>query len=242
MKIKKDNIAGIYITVIFHLTVIIVLLVYQIGREISKESSFVLDFTKQEELERIEREREEMEKEEAFKDQISDILDKMIAENPNARNIAVDRSSRTLKDDRGTDAEQLYKDAERLANELKEGQSEKLEDATDETVDLNPTKKTDDHGEEYKGTSVLSYNLNGRKLINIKNPTYQCYGSGTVTVLVVVRPDGRVVNAKIVDEVSSDNTCLREAAVRAARLSRFEASSTAPDRDMGDIVYQFTAQ
>ena len=52
--------------------------------------------------------------------------------------IAVDAGSH-LKDDRNTDAEQLYKDAERLANELKNGQKAQ-EDAREETVEL-PSKE-----------------------------------------------------------------------------------------------------
>ena len=131
---NKEDKAGLYITVIFHLTVIIVLLLYQIDSTIRKEESFVLDFSKQEEIER-------REKEEIFKEDISRKLDEMIAtarkQNGEIRNIAVDASSTRLKDDRGTDADQLYKDAERLARELKNGQKDAIEeDARNETVEL----------------------------------------------------------------------------------------------------------
>ena len=51
------------ITVIFHLTVIIVLLLYQIDATVRREESFVIDFSRQEEIERQEREMEELEKE-----------------------------------------------------------------------------------------------------------------------------------------------------------------------------------
>ena len=49
---NKENKAGLYLTIIFHLVVVIVLLVYQIDSRIKAESSFVLDFTKQEEIEK----------------------------------------------------------------------------------------------------------------------------------------------------------------------------------------------
>ena len=128
---------------IFHLTVIIVLLVYGIDSTIKREESFVLDFSKQEEIERVM-------KEKVFKEDISRKLDQLIEMSRNSsepiRNIAVDAGS-ALKDDRGTDAEELYKEAERLAQELKKGQ---LEDARGETVELPQEKKSEPKKDEPK--------------------------------------------------------------------------------------------
>ena len=113
---KKENKAGLYLTIIFHLVVIIVLLVYQIDSTMKAETSFVLDFSKQEELEKQEEIR-------VLKEEVSKQLDEMIAaaraSQAPIRNIAVDASNKPLKDDRNTDVDQLYKDAERLAKELK---------------------------------------------------------------------------------------------------------------------------
>ena len=131
---NQENRAGLYLTVIFHLTVIIVLLLYSIDSTLKREESFVLDFSKQEEIER-------REKEEVMKQDIRQKLEDMIAmarqqTAGEIRNIAVDAGSQ-LRDDRGTDADQLYKDAERLANELKNGQKSGIEeDAREETVEM----------------------------------------------------------------------------------------------------------
>ena len=235
---KTEDKAGLYITVIFHLTVIIVLLVYGIDSTIRKEESFVLDFSKQEEIERVM-------KEKAFKEDISRKLDRLIGMSQSSsepiRNIAVDAGSK-LKDDRGTDAEELYKEVERLARELKSGQA--LEDATEETVELQHQKKNDKKADqkEYSGPSVVSYTLEGRKASHLKIPAYRCYGSGDVTVIITVDNSGKVVGAKVMEEVSSDDNCLQSFAIRAARLSRFSASSTAPARQTGEILYRFIAQ
>ena len=111
------------------------MLIYQIDNVLRREESFVLDFTKQEEIEK-------QKKQQMFKEDISKRLDQLIEMSRQSsepvRNIAVDAGS-ALKDDRGTDAEELYKEAERLAQELKNGQQ--LEDATEETVELEPQKK-----------------------------------------------------------------------------------------------------
>ena len=223
---------------IFHLTVIIVLLAYGIDSTIKKEESFVLDFSKQEEIERVM-------KEKVFKEDISRKLDQMIEmarkSSEPIRNIAVDAGS-ALKDDRGTDAEELYKEAERLAQELKNGQ---LEDARDETVELQQEKKEqkkEEQKKEYSGPSVVSYNLEGRKASKLSIPAYRCYGSGDVTVIITVDNTGRVVGAKVMEDISSDDTCLRTFAIRAARLSQFSASSAAPPRQTGEILYRFIAQ
>ena len=74
-RLPKEDRVGIYITVIVHLTVIIIFLLYQIGRQIGKESTFVLDFTKQEE---IEKEQKEVE----FKEDISRRLDELLGNAP----------------------------------------------------------------------------------------------------------------------------------------------------------------
>ena len=240
MKLRKENKAGLYITVIFHLTVIIVLLAVGIDNSLKPETSFVLDFSKQEEIERQQRE-------EIFKEDISRKLDDMIraaqdAPQSQVRNIAVDAGS-TLKDDRGTDADQLYKDAARLAQELKDGQKDAIEeDARNETVQMQHQKNEDSSAKEYSGPSVVSYTLDGRKASHLKIPAYRCLGSGDVTVIITVDPSGKVLNAKVLDAVSADDKCLRDFAIRAARLSRFSASTKAPARQTGEILYRFVAQ
>lgn len=240
-RLHKEDKAGLYITVIVHLTVIIVLLLVKIGGEVGRENTFLLDFSKQEQIEK------EIEQEN-FRDDISRKLDELLGAAPSyspsdIRNVAVDRST-ALKDDRNTDAEQLYKDAERLAQELKNGALQ--EDARDETVDLSNTEKpqpsTLGQQKAYTGPSVVSYSLEGRKATHLSIPAYRCMGGGDVTVAITVNNAGMVVGAKVIDALSSSDGCLRSYAVRAARLSKFSSSPTAPANQLGDITYRFIAQ
>ncbi len=231
---------------IFHLTVIIVLLLYQIDSTVRREESFVIDFSKQEEIERQIKEMEEMEKEIAKLDAIRQRLEEKISGTSTpVRNIAVDNSG-PLKDDRGTDAEQLYKDAERLAQDLKNGQKSNAfeEKYSDDAVDLGGggKKNNEKSDKAYSGPSVLSYTLDGRKASKLPIPAYRCYAGGEVTVIIVVNPQGAVIGAEVKDDISSTDQCLRNFAVRAARLSKFSQSSTAPARQTGEIVYRFIAQ
>jgi len=236
MRLSPDQKAGLYITAIVHVAVIIVLLLVRIGYEFQRENSFVLDFTQQEEAERIEEERK-------LKETASELLENLISASAGipVRNVTVERSQ--LKDDRGTDAEELYREAERLAQDLKDGQDRKLEDAEDyvETpLPQNEQEKT--KPKPYSGPSVLSWSLDGRKASHLPIPAYRCYGAGEVTVVITVDNRGTVVNAKVDESLSSADNCLRNFAVRAARLSKFSASQTAPARQKGTITYAFIAQ
>ena len=237
MKLTPDQKAGIYITVSVHLAVIIVLLLIRIGQEIQRENSFLLDFTQQEE---IERQREEAQLQQLTAEQ----LDRLIAaaEAIPIRNVAVDRSA--LKDDRGTNADELYKEAERLAQELKDGQHRQVEDPEAFASAAEPVKPQPEQvpDKPYSGPSVLSWSLDGRKATHLPIPAYRCYGAGEVVVIIAVNNRGDVVNAKVDNELSSTDGCLRNFAIRAARLSKFSSSATAPARQMGTITYAFIAQ
>lgn len=232
-RIPKEERAGLYITVIVHLVVVIILLASQLSFSLKKENSFVLDFTKMEEMERLQ-------KEIAFKEEISKRLQEMIAQGGSTpvRNVAVDRSA--LKDDRGTNAEELYKDAERLQKELKSGFNEPSEDYADVAQEKKDDKKKEE--KKYSGPSVLSYELENRKASRLPIPAYRCMGAGEVKVNIGVDNSGSVVIAKVDDSASSSDGCLRAFAIRAARMSKFSASSTAPARQQGYIIYQFIAQ
>lgn len=235
--LPKEDRAGLYITIIIHLVVLIVLLGGQLGAAISKENSFVLDFTKAEELEKLE-------KELAFQQEVNDRLEQMLAEqgvgSSPIRNVAVNRSA--LKDDRGTDADKLYKDAERLQKELDNGYTAPSDDYVAEPSPKQEKEKSEDSSTKYSGPSVVSYDLAGRKASKLSIPAYRCLGGGEVTVLITVDNSGTVIGAKVDESVSSTDGCLRSYAVRAARLSKFSADPKAPARQNGNIVYSFIAQ
>ena len=167
----------------------------------------------------------------------------MLQRGAEIRNVTVNRSPGQLKDDRNTDAEKLYRDAERLAEELKSGQNRQ-----DDPEDYASTGQKQEKEEPitkkqtYSGPSVLSWSLEGRRASHLPIPAYRCIGAGQVTVIIAVNNQGQVMNAKVDEDISSSDGCLRSFAIRAARLSRFSSSTTAPSRQMGTITYAFIAQ
>ena len=244
--LTRDDKAGLYLTVIFHLVILIVLLIAQIGFSLQKENSFVIDFTKQEEIEaREKKQRFDEEVEKKVDDLIAAKVDRMLAgmSGVEFRNTTTSRNKGALKDDRNTDAEKLYADAEKLAKDLKNGPKAEL--SNDDFVET-PSKiqKKDDKASDktYSGPSVLSWHLDNRKASHLPIPAYRCYGGCMVTVVITVNNAGKVVDARVLDEVSSDDKCLRDFAIRAARMSIFSSSPTAPSKQTGDIIYQFIAQ
>ena len=224
---------------IVHLTVIIVLLASQLSISLQKENSFVLDFSKQEKIEKMKQEVD-------FKEQVSQKLEEMIsaAGAVPIRNVAVDRGA--LKDDRGTNAEELYKENERLQKEMEKIFNQKPESQEDyvpmKSEDKSDYSKPKEKEPAYSGPSVVSYSLDGRKASRLPIPAYRCMGAGQVTVIITVDNAGNVIMAKVDENVSSDDSCLRNFAIRAARSAKFSASPTAPARQVGNIVYAFIAQ
>mgnify|MGYP000856601907 FL=1 len=236
---KKETRVGIYLTVILHLLVLIGFLLYQINSLVQKESTFVLDFTKQEE-------REEKAEKEKRREELSAELEDLIAGiQQQSRNVAVDISERErhLKDDRNRNPEQVYDEAKSLQERLDAARKAVREQQGEEEMvpaDRIDQKKT--QTEAYTGPSVLEYRLDGRKAMNLPIPAYKCLGGGDVTVAIEVDRKGMVVEALIVADFSSMDHCLQEFAIRAARQSRFTSSTNAPPRQSGEIVYRFIPQ
>ncbi len=238
MRLTPDQKAGLLITAIIHLAVIVVLLLFQVGYSVQRENSFVLDFTKQEEKEK-EKEEAKEELHRSALEQLENLIS--AARSEPVRNVTVNRSQ--LRDDRNTDADQLYRDAERLAKDLRDGQNRKADDPDDFVQDpVTKPAEAPRKKETYSGPSVLSWYLDGRKATHLPIPAYRCVGAGEVTVTITVNNQGTVVDAKVDEGASSRDGCLRSFAIRAARLSKFNASSSAPARQMGTITYAFIAQ
>lgn len=233
---RKENRIGLYSTIIFHLVVLIILLVYSIGASVQKEHSFILDFTQQEKQELIKQQQELKE----FKDRVSKELDAMIAAapTPTVRNAVVDANAIKARAER----EALGRSVEEAlaANRRAALQAEDDEVATEDNPDAGGGEEGEAH--EYSGPSVLSYDLEGRKAVHLPIPAYKGYGGGDVAVAIYVNKSGKVIKAQVIESASCKDKSLWSWAVKAAERSRFSRSDSAPDPQKGSIVYRFIAQ
>ena len=234
---SKEKKVGFYSTIIFHLVVLIIFLLTAIHGIVSEETSFVLDFSKLEEIEKIE-------KLEELKQQASKELDDLLSgrASNSYRNVAVDRSNQPLRDDRFKNPNQVYDEARELQRKLDASRAAALREQGSDDVAANNENLPKENAQQYKGPSVISYTLDGRKAISLPVPAYKCQGGGDVSVQISVNRKGYVVGASVIESVSSSDECLIRSAVAAAKRSRFRASTTAPEKQVGEIVYRFIAQ
>ena len=239
---NRENRAGIYLTVSVHLGVLILFLLYQIGFQLQQEAAFVLDFTRQEEAERVVQQ-------EQLRAEVAEELDALLSGSVTAppRNVVVDASERetsgqgrSLRDDRFRDPSVVYEEARQLQAKL--DASRRAAEALQGSDEGVAQQREQIQSETYKGPSVISYKLEGRKAVHLPIPVYKCLGGGDVTVLIGVDPRGYVVAASVATVFSSSDPCLKEFALRAANASRFTADASAPNPQQGEIVYRFVAQ
>ena len=236
---SKEKKVGFYSTIIFHLVVIIIFLLTAIHRVVSEETSFVLDFSKLEEMEKIA-------KQEEIKEKVSKELDDLLGGRTSSsayRNVAVDRSSGALKDDRFKNPNQVYDEARELQRKLDASRAAALREQGDDDVKAAGNDNLpDSNAPQYKGPSVISYSLDGRKAISLPVPAYKCPGGGDVSIQITVNRKGYVTAAAVIENVSTSDECIVSSAIAAAKRSRFRASSSAPEKQVGEIVYRFIPQ
>ena len=233
---KKETKIGIYLTVIVHLVALIIILSIQISSLIKRESSFVLDFSQQEQWE-AEQRREQM------RTEISEELDELISEiQRQTRNVAVDATQRNrmLRDDRHKDPEEVYKEAEALQKRLDAARKELEEQEGSEVLTTNKDDKKRKRKALYRTSrsGIYSGRTQGRKT---PIPVYKCLG-GRRYRCHTGRQKWLCEKGSHLAGFSSQDKCLQEYAIHAAGLSRFTASEQAPPLQPGEIVYRFIPQ
>jgi hypothetical protein len=239
MSFKDNNNVGLYLTIAFHLLILIILLVGRINYMLREDSSFIIDFTREEML-------RELERQEELKEDISEELDRLLSGNSPARNVVTDITSEKgeeLRDDRYENPSQVYEEARELEKKMEAAKNDINESDLEVNTKENQSPSKEETSEKsYKGPSVISYFLKDRKAAHLPIPVYKCIGGGDVAVAIVVNRQGEVTNATVIPDRSAQDNCLREYAIGAAKSSRFTSSAEAPHRQTGEIVYRFIAQ
>ncbi|MBO7479676.1 MAG: hypothetical protein J6T49_04360 [Bacteroidales bacterium] len=240
---KRENRVGLYTTLIFHFSLIIILLIASIGGVVSKENTFVLDFTRQEQRQK-EKEVEQMRQ--MVSEEVDNLLAMARSQSSQVRNVAVDANER-LRDDRNANPSRVYDEARELQRKLDAAaQLSKQMDAAEAqnfaSLDAKEEKSDNNNAPAYSGPSVISYDLKDRKAQSLPVPAYRGYGGGDVSVKIYVNQKGRVIKAEVIESASAKDASLWNFAVAAAQKSRFTASTTAPDPQIGSIVYRFIRQ
>ncbi len=91
-----------------------------------------------------------------------------------------------------------------------------------------------------RGSGTGNYNLSGRKIITKPAPKYTCNEQGRIVVQITVNSTGSVIKA-VPGYRGTTNTaqCLLEQAKIAAMNTKFDASPTNAQQQVGTMIYNF---
>ncbi len=173
----------------------------------------------------------------------SDIHNRISNENATRQGSLDDR----LRDDRGTDASRIYEEA-REAQERMRGNREAWERGLgeDRATTGGNTQKDDAKREDVrmKGRVTVEFSLINplRTSVKLVVPAYKCEGGGEVVVSITVNNNGSVTDAGVSAASTTADRCMADAALAAARASRFNVDPSAPKNHTGTISYIFIPQ
>ena len=234
-----DHRAGLCVTLIAYLLLAIAFVGAKIvvgGRPAAQ--GFYIDL---QQLEQLAAEKERLEREVRRRQQQEPIDWKSIRNDVSNENAKLDES---LRDDRGTNTAALN-DAADAAQERMRANREAYEQGLAEERAIRERRGKEDGAErqdrKVKGRVTVSFSLTDpvRTSRSLNIPAYRCEGGGDVVVEITVNRAGEVVNARV---QSGGDECMRESALRAARVSRFNIDQSAPARQQGTITYIFIPQ
>ncbi|MES2545453.1 MAG: energy transducer TonB [Bacteroidota bacterium] len=90
------------------------------------------------------------------------------------------------------------------------------------------------------GNGNGNYQLGGRKALNKPQPNYLCNEQGIVVVQISVDKSGRVISANPgVRGTTNAAKCLLDQAKIAAMNTKWQSDNTAPEKQVGKIIYSF---
>jgi len=165
------------------------------------------------------------------------------------KNIAVDATREDLNpdlyDEKNINADELYQEAQRVREQMQSNKELWEESLGDEEVRIpNVEEKNTAPKNEaaYKGPTVISYYLEGRKALRLPVPAYKCEMGGQVVIDIEVDTSGNVTKANIDNENSVTDECINSSAIEAALASRFTATAIGAGKQRGSITYLFVPQ
>jgi len=242
-KFFRDNLHAILYTVILHLVILIVMAFVKVDR--MKEQ---LELGVQVELEEPTVE-DIIEEQEMAVD--PEWLEQVLAQREAASNRAVNLNVESgFSEDISTEEyvqELLNRIEEAREDEDKERLEELQEILAAADYEPPPLEEGEEQQGEYTGPTTITYEFmappKSRGKASLTIPVYRCQGSGLVRVEVNVARDGRVLSAKIKGPMEgADQVCFSDAALDAARSSRFRIDPQAPEQHRAIITYAFVAQ
>ncbi|CAG5076830.1 energy transducer TonB [Parvicella tangerina] len=134
-------------------------------------------------------------------------------------------------------------------NSLQQDNPNLVDPSENNEKEVNPNlvkedAETNDHaGYGMDVVATVYYQLDNRNVLKEKKPSYLCKTEGTVRVNIKVNQKGQVVTAEIDEaKTTTQNTCLRDAAIEYAKLWKFNQDFNDALRKQGWIEFKYQAQ
>ncbi|MCC8034865.1 MAG: energy transducer TonB [Rikenellaceae bacterium] len=154
-----------------------------------------------------------------------------------------------LRDDRGSNASEIYESAGTLDDRLRANREAYEEGLRLEREIIESARRGTRDGTErtttrQMGTVTVSYYFTDpvRYDLDLVIPAYRCERGGQVVVNVTLDVNGKVTSASVDRGLSITDECMQSTAIAAARGSRFNLDTSAPSRHRGTITYTFIPQ
>ena len=234
-----DHRVGLCVTLIAYLVLMIAFVSAKIvvGEKQTTQTMYI----DMQQLSELEKERDRL-LEETRRRQQQDPIDWSSIKNQSSNENALNEH---LKDDRGTNAAAIN-DAAEEAQERMRRNREEYERGLAEEEQIRNSRPGDKGNAEHedrkvKGKVTVSFSFTNptRTSRYIHIPAYLCEGGGEVVVEATITCSGKVIQAKVVE---GGDECMRNAALSAARKSKFNIDNNAPARQTGTITYIFIPQ
>jgi TonB family protein len=239
----RENHVAILYTLIFHLVVLIILIFVRVeglknGRELGVEIEF-----------------EEKTLEEMMEEEQLDVPEEWLEQVMRQRELYSNRAVNVNEENQFTEDISTNEYVQDLLDQIEQARKEEDRERLEElqailaSADFVPPEDNldEDQNGSYTGPTTITYEFQepprqrGRVFLTV--PVYRCQGSGVVRVEVIVARDGNVTDAEVKEPIEgSDRTCFAEAALDAARTSRFRIDMMAPEKHRAVITYTFIAQ
>ena len=130
-----------------------------------------------------------------------------------------------------------------MANAFGRSNSMQASASTENNSDVQGAPgSTEGNATQGKATGVGGYgtwDLNGRDMLGeLPRPSYSVQEEGRVVVTITVDPEGNVIETRINNRTNTTNLQLRNAAIEAARKTKFDKSND-QNNQTGTITYYF---
>jgi hypothetical protein len=162
-----------------------------------------------------------------------------------------EQSINDWQENKSDDINQSIIDYEKSLHQDNVGKNDNIvKESEDDNNDLNPQVLNTNNNVKtaYGGNVMVSWSLTERTAYSnnnwyVRNPGYTCDQDsyGKITIQIKVDQNGTVIYASVLEKGDASQ-CMINQAIKYAKLSRFNYSTTATPNQIGTITYTFISQ